>query len=388
MVAKVIFFPVGNGDMTLIELESGRKILIDVNIRESTDGSNKSIPDVISMLRQRLTRDKESRLYIDAFLWSHPDRDHCLGIDKHFHLGPPEKFSDDKIFIREIWSSPIVFRRASKKHDFILCEDAKALRREAKRRVKYFRDNGYAGVTDGNRIQILGEDEKGKTDDLTDILVKVDELITKVNGVRDSSMTARLLGPLPKAEDEDDEEALAKNRSSVILQFSLGADGCNDACQFLTGGDAEVKVWERLWEKHQSDPDWLQYDILLAPHHCSWHSLSHDSWSDKREEAEVSQNARNALSQTKEEGGACIIASSKPISDEDSDPPCIRAKREYRNIVSTVSGKFICTGEYPSSNAPDLLVIEIRSYGPRLESRKAPAIIPSGAIGRQPLPHG
>ena len=33
MVAKIAFFPVGNGDMTLVELESGRKILIDINIR-------------------------------------------------------------------------------------------------------------------------------------------------------------------------------------------------------------------------------------------------------------------------------------------------------------------------------------------------------------------
>ena len=33
MTATITFFPVDNGDMTLIELESGRKILMDVNIR-------------------------------------------------------------------------------------------------------------------------------------------------------------------------------------------------------------------------------------------------------------------------------------------------------------------------------------------------------------------
>lgn len=37
MTAKLTFFPVGNGDMTLIRLESGRAILIDVNIRVSAD---------------------------------------------------------------------------------------------------------------------------------------------------------------------------------------------------------------------------------------------------------------------------------------------------------------------------------------------------------------
>jgi hypothetical protein len=41
----------------------------------------------------------------------------------------------------------------------------------------------------------------------------------------------------------------------------------------------------------------LAYDVLLAPHHCSWHSLSWDSWSDYGEDAEVSSDARNALGQ-------------------------------------------------------------------------------------------
>ena len=33
MAANITFFPVDNGDMTLITLESGRTILVDVNIR-------------------------------------------------------------------------------------------------------------------------------------------------------------------------------------------------------------------------------------------------------------------------------------------------------------------------------------------------------------------
>ena len=45
--------------------------------------------------------------------------------------------------------------------------------------------------------------------------------------------------------------------------------------------------------------------------------------------------------------GAIIVASCKPISDDDSDPPCIRAKREYQAIVDDAKGAFYCTGEYP-----------------------------------------
>jgi hypothetical protein len=46
MAASIAFFPVGNGDMTLIVLESGRKILIDTNIRAAADNPDEETPDV------------------------------------------------------------------------------------------------------------------------------------------------------------------------------------------------------------------------------------------------------------------------------------------------------------------------------------------------------
>jgi len=386
MPANLVFFPVGNGDMTLIELESGRTILIDINIRVSADDPNEPVPDVVSMLRQRLQRDKQGRLYVDVFLLTHPDQDHCRGLVRHFHLGAPDTYSksEDKIFIREIWSSPIVFRRASS--ILTLSEDAKAFSTEARRRVKYFRDYGLATIGDGNRIQIMGEDENGKTNDLGSILVKVNDLVIGVNGVFDSSMAARLLGPLPKSNNEEEEEALAKNCSSVILHFEIKVSGVT-TCQFLSGGDAEVAIWERLWREHKHR-NWLEYDILQTPHHCSWHSLSYDSWSDKGTAAVVSADARNALSQART--GAVIVASSKPINANDSDPPCIGAKREYEEIARRVSGSFKCTGEHPTKLSPKIMEFEIGAHGPRLKSQPmgGVGIYSGGAIGRQPLSHG
>ena len=382
MSSKISLFPVGNGDMTLIETESGRKIMIDMNIRTAADDPDDETPDVAKMLRERLGRDSAGRLYVDALLISHPDQDHCNGLSKHFHLGPPDKWSKstDKVFIREIWSSPMVFRRASRKH--VLCDDAKAFNTEARRRVQKFRDSGGV-VYDGNRILILGEDENGKTDDLDAILVRVDGTFSRINGQYDGTMTARLLGPLPKSDDDDD--ILLKNNSSTILQFSLAGGGSSDKCRFLTGGDAEVAIWERLWQRHYWRSEWLSYDILLTPHHCSWHSLSYDSWSDLGEDAEVCKNARNALSQART--GAMIVASSDPVKDDDNDPPCIRAKREYVSIANG-DDAFKCTGEYPSEKSPDVMEFKIDSYGPRRLTALMGGAAAPGIIGRQPLSHG
>jgi hypothetical protein len=139
--------------------------------------------------------------------------------------------------------------------------------------VRHFRESG-GFVTDGDRILILGKDEDGKTDDLVTILVEVDTIFSRVNGQNDSSFSARLLAPQPKSNDELEEEARAKNRSSTILNISLAGDGIADKGRFLTGGDAEVTIWELLWNRYAPRPDLLEYDFLQTPHHCSWHSLS------------------------------------------------------------------------------------------------------------------
>ncbi|WP_228705007.1 hypothetical protein [Klebsiella michiganensis] len=86
---------------------------------------------------------------------------------------------------------------------------------------------------------------------------------------------------------------------------------------FLLGGDAEVLIWERLWNRYKSNPEVLEYDLLLTPHHCSWHSLSYYSWSQWGEDALVCDAARNALGQAR--SGATIVSSSKQILDDDYD---------------------------------------------------------------------
>lgn len=386
--------------MSLVQFADGvTTILIDVNIRDAADDPDNGTFDAAGSLRGRLRRDGQGRPYVDAFLLSHPDQDHCNGLRKHFWLGRPTDYPDDnkpdgqkRIFIREMWSSPLVFRRASKYHP--LCEDAKAFNAEARRRVAINRDKSFSGVPAGDRILILGEDEDGKTDDLGPILVRVDQEFDRINWVRNPYFRARLLAPLEKGDDET-EELLSKNHSSTILNIQLAADADHlDACCFLIGGDAEVAIWERLWAKHRRYPEVFQYDVLLTPHHCSWHTLSYDSWSEKRERAAVSPAARSALSQTRP--GAFLVASSDPIKDDDNDPPCYGAKKEYERIARAGNGMFMCTGEHPSASTPaplDLLIgmdgvtllAAKRSATPARPLRPAATVVPALSFPDRPV---
>jgi Cft2 family RNA processing exonuclease len=81
MTPTLSFFPVGNGDMALLRLFDDTTILIDCNIRKAADDpADKNTRDVAKDLRARLPRDSKGRPYVDAFLLSHPDKDHCSGV--------------------------------------------------------------------------------------------------------------------------------------------------------------------------------------------------------------------------------------------------------------------------------------------------------------------
>lgn len=376
MAAKVTFFPVDNGDMTLIRLADSDAtcLLVDCRIRAAADDPDDSTHNVGKSLRDRLKIDSYGRPYVDAMLLSHPDEDHCLGLRKHFWLDSLSDYADDKkpagekrIVIRQIWSSPMVFRRASKNHT--LCDDAKAFQKEVKRRIQENKDNGFI-VADGDKILIMGEDKDGKTDDLSSILIKRGKTFSGINGKATGYLTSLLIGPFGKNDDEDTEEKLTKNDSSVILNLEIKSSEYGSATsKFLMGGDAGVAIWERVWNMY--DVADLEYDLLLAPHHCSWRTLSYDSWSENGENAKVSSDARSALAQAKD--GAFIVSSSKPIEDDENDPPCIRAKREYKTIVGS-SGIFKCTGEEPTKAKPTPLEYEGTARGFKMAVVAAAAI--------------
>lgn len=388
-VSTITFFPVDNGSMTLIKLNDTDEttILVDIFIREKADDDDEEIYDVGAYLRKQLKKDKNGRPYVDVFLLTHNDDDHIRGLQKHFHLGPPDDYQepeDDeepKIIIHEMWSSYRFWKRASDSNK--LCEDAKAFNREMKRRVKLFEENKKIQNA-GDRAIIIGKDPEGKTNNITEIVRDIDDIFSIINN-KDLSdkLNILVLGPLPQQEDESDEDFSQKNRGSVILQVNVTEK--NYSNKIILPGDAEVFVWETLWEKFKNNKEKLEYDILLAPHHCSWHSLSYDSISNS-EDPKVSTNAKNALSQAKE--GAFIISSSKPIKNDDSDPPSYKAKREYLTIVN--KEHFLCTQEYPNEDKVEPIVIKLTESGPQRKSPKSKSKLSTAAIAStgEAFPHG
>lgn len=358
---SIEFFPVANGDMTLITTKNNKKILIDCNYREPKD----DVVDVKEMVRSRLERNENNQLYVDVFVVTHPDQDHTRGFKELFHTGDPSSWSEktDKIIINEIWSSPRVFRRADRKEqkkdkNNTLCEDAKAINKEAKRRANLYKEEKKVGQL-GDRIVILTHDEDGKTEGYEKMVAELDSsFIAEKSGIDDNSLTARLLGPADRV-DVTDEDVLEKNDSSAIINFGLKDENGNTV-YFLNGGDAGVGCWRYLNKrlKGNGNTDYLTYDILQAPHHCSWHSLSEDSESDcaaKGIEPKVDQDAYDALSHANED--ALIISSSTIFGD--TTPPSKKARKKYKEVLNDKNGTFYCVADSKKDGKQSSLVIEL-----------------------------
>lgn len=381
MSATIDFYPVGSGDMTLIRLASGKTILIDIHIRQKADSeSEDDYSDAASMLKDVLDRDGDGRLYVDVFALSHPDRDHIAGLERHFHLGAPSNLKKpskdnagpEKVLIREMWSSPLTFRRKDKV-DGPLCADAEAWREEARRRVKLHKAKDSKANELGNKILVLGEDIHNKTEGIEGIVVNVGDQITQIGGENDSTFSALLLSP-KLVSGEEAEELKGKNNSSIVLRFSLAPEkGKTADIRFLTGGDAEIDIWKRIWERNKATKDNLAYHVLQTPHHCSLGCLSYDNYNDigdkkgKGEDCVIDDEALSALSQNSEQ--AIIVAS--------MDEPEKKSGRSlaWRTYQDKIDGQAKCT----MVDSPDKpLRIYITEAGPSFKpGKKAPAAIPA-----------
>ena len=382
----VTFFPVANGGMTLIRLNDSYEttILIDIDIR-STASTEDDICDVGQELRDRLPVDSKNRPYVDAFILTHHHDDHILGFEENFHVGSlqdyvePDEDENSKIVIRELWSTPRFWKQAS--DDYQLSFDAKAFNKEMKRRVNLFKDKQVI-QPEGDRAIIVGKDPDGKTDGLDLIVRPIDSSFSTINERNIPKLAGYILGPLSKQTEEDDQAFNGRNRQSIVLQLNITESTYNH--QLLLTGDAECLVWDKVWSLYK-DSGRLKYDLLTAPHHCSWHSLSYDSQS-QDDDPQVCKNAKKALSQTKD--GAQIIAPCKPIKDDDDDPPSKAAKDEYLTIVP--GDCFYCTDEYPNEKKPTPLEFNLTSDGPQKKGVKEKSKLSVAALAstKESYPHG
>ena len=335
---KISFFPVGNGDSILMEIDD-KTIMTDLHYRAKSEDENE---DEYYPFRDDLKKacKKGTEYRLDYFVSTHPDKDHVLGFDTVFHTGEPDKYkpSSDTILIEEIWVSPY---GADPNYT---TDESKALADEIKRRKNL---EGTAKANElGNRLRILSlGDSENNEDSIGDHL------------------SWKLLAPTDDEadiEDSGDEESPNScNNSSLVIRWEY-VNG-NKTEYILLGGDADYEVWKRIREDF-SDKE-LKWGVLLAPHHCSRCSLQYKN---DDEEYVDSEDAISALSNV--HGKGFVVSSSKKIKKDEDRPPAWEAKQKYLRILKDVheenhKDRFLNPQTYGDKEKPKPIIFNLSSKG-------------------------
>lgn len=358
MKHSIKFYPVGNGDCDLITIGgANKKIMFDCNFRQDAEEDNDEMYDVLGdLLDNELTTKKCGLPFLDAFLLTHPDQDHCRSFADKFYLGDPDAVpqsakDDKKILIGELWYSPRVFEELTGE----LNTDAKAFKKEAKRRMELYKSDAKKADKDGNRIRIIGWTDNPDLQGLEDRIVTPGNTISEVNG-----SNCRYFEMFIHAPFKDDIDGEDRNMTSIVSQLRFDSEKESQIARVFLAGDTEWRVIEEIMNK-TSDENNLKWDLLEAPHHCSYKFFADD-----REEA-PNQASLDFLK--KSESNAYVVSSSKVVKQNDDNPPCQKAKNRYTDQVG--KSNFLCTSGTSEDEADKPIIFEIDNEGLKLIEDKA-----------------
>lgn len=347
MKHSIKFYPVGNGDCSLITIGgANKKMMFDCNFRQKAEDENDEMYDVLGdLLDNELTTKKCGLPFLDAFLLTHPDQDHCRSFADKFYLGDPDAVSpsakdEKKILIGELWYSPRVFEEQTGD----LNADAKAFKKEAKRRMALYKSDPRKADKDGNRIRIIGWTDNPDLKGLEDRIVTPGNTISEVNGTN-----CRYFEMFIHAPFKNDISGEDRNMTSIVSQLRFDSEKEHQVARIFLAGDTEWRIIEEIMEK-TSDDNNLKWDLLEAPHHCSYKFFADDR------EDDPNQKSLDFLE--KRESNAFVISSSKVVKQNSDNPPCQKAKNRYTDRVG--KSNFLCTSgtSEDESDKPIIFVID------------------------------
>jgi beta-lactamase superfamily II metal-dependent hydrolase len=270
------FWPVGTGDSTTVFVRSD--VIVQVDLRHLAAAGEEDDPHcpIVDELIKMLPEIGGER-YLSVFVLTHPDEDHCQGFAELLK----------RVTIGEIWFTPRIFREYQKD----LCEDAKAFKKEAMRRVRKTIDDGR-DVSSGDRVRIIGYDERLEDDEYEgfpgDRLTVPGKAVCELDGV-DQQDRFRAFVHAPFKDDAFGD----RNNASLGLQVTLLRGSALGKALLL--GDLAYPTISRIFER--SDDDDLEWNVLLAPHHCS-KSVMYWQAEDEEEES-LKQDVMNGFSDCK-----------------------------------------------------------------------------------------
>ena len=318
----IAVWPVGNGDSITVAVDLDNVIQIDINHRQEAEKDDDDRVPVIDRLKDVLPKTKTGKVQprLAVLAITHHDEDHCSGFGRLV----------DEVQVDELWVTLRSFVEDKDKEGG-LTEAGQAVYDEACRRRQAEIEAHAEGkrAKAGDRLRIIGYHDVIENDEwegFPDDLVTVPgNLIPDVNTL-DLSDKIELFVHTPFKDDCDDG---SRNSSTLGLQITL-IDG-DDKARFLLLGDLEYEQIEAFYDRSAAkNADRLEWDLLLAPHHCSRNAICRqdgDVWVDADAYTDLKDSAA---------AHAVVVVSSRSFDDikgKDTNPPHEDARTAYERMV-------------------------------------------------------
>ncbi len=338
----VVCWPVGNGDATTIVVDPKTILQVDINHRGAADGDDDDRVPVVDRLLELLPQNDDGDPCLSILAITHHDEDHCSGFERLV----------DEVVVEELW---VTLRSFVDVDGDELTDDGQAIYDEACRRrtceVQAASSGGRAPA--GDRLRIVGNADLLDLPDWTnfplELLSSAGQTVPTINAV-DRTADVSVFVHTPFRSDTEDG---SRNSSSMGMQVDLKNAG-DTGTRLLLLGDLEYEQIEAFVAKteHAGNEDYLCWDLLLAPHHCSRNAVCRkegDRW--------VNADAAEDLSRYAADGAVVVVSarSFDDISDGDTNPPHEDARQVYESIVGADAVSFTC--DYANGSESDPLCV-------------------------------
>lgn len=373
-MTQVTFYPIGNADTSLVELNDGRRMLIDFADTKDRNAKNKDKKcDLPKLLREDLEGSDFDSYHIVAF--THLDDDHCRKAPEYFWLEHAAKYqSKDRKKIGTLWVPAAAITEEGMEND------GRVIRQEARHRLK--KGKGIKVFSRPERLKDWLEDNGLTIEDRKDCFVDAGQLVPELT-LDDDKVEVFVHSPHATRTDQNGVED--RNGDSLVFQMRFEEGGYHT--DVLFAADVPHEVLSEIVDitKKKKNDERLHWNIFKLPHHCSYLSLSDTKGTDKTTPVDQVK----WLFEDQGESGGYVVSSSKPIpakgsaEDDDVQPPHRQAANYYKQDVVN-KNHLLVTMEQPNKTNPKPIVLEIGSRGAALKAFGAPAaaMLTGGAAPR------
>ncbi|HXT84319.1 MAG TPA: hypothetical protein VN704_08315, partial [Verrucomicrobiae bacterium] len=228
MEHKITFYNLGNADTSLIELKTGKKILLDYANEKTDDPEDKRV-DLPTELNKSVKGD------YDVVAFTHADEDHVNGFSKYFYLQHDSKYQDEgRKKIVDLWVPAAVLLQSDSEIEH---EDGKILKKEARHRLK--NKSGIKVFSKPNKLKDWLKKEGINFSEVEHLIVDAGKIIPDWS-LDNEGIEFFVLSPFAAHVDNKDIE---RNEACLILHATF-KNKVNT--KLIFGADGNSELWNDI----------------------------------------------------------------------------------------------------------------------------------------------